>query len=166
MKLASCFGLLGLLLCWALPAGARPPMGADSPMSPRSLMGPRSLMQRPEFLRHVFTPELIMRYQSDIDLTPSQRESITQTMGQTQKKLVDLRWQFEAESQALAKLLEGDAIDEAAALAQAQKVTSIEQQIKQEHLGMLIRIKNQLTPEQQAKLRQVRPERRRRQFRR
>jgi len=66
----------------------------------------------------------------------------------------------------LAKLLEGDAIDEAAALAQAQKVTSIEQQIKQEHLGMLIRIKNQLTPEQQAKLREVRPNRRRKQFHR
>jgi Spy/CpxP family protein refolding chaperone len=129
-------------------------------------MGPRSLMQRPEFLRHVFRPELIMRHQNDINLTPAQQESITQAMGETQKKLVDLRWRSEAESQTLSKLLEGDTIDEAAALAQFQKVMSIEQQIKQEHLGMLIRIKNQLTPEQQAKLLEVRPDRRRRQFRR
>jgi Spy/CpxP family protein refolding chaperone len=44
----------------------------------------------------------------------------------------------------------------------ADKVMSIEQQIKKEHLRMLIRIKNKLNPEQQAKLRQLEPDGRRR----
>lgn len=150
MKLAARLTFAVLLLCCVVPAAAQP-MGPDS-------MGPRSMMHPPGFLEHVFRPEIIMRHQKEIGLTTAQQEAITQAMAETQQGLVDKRWKFEAESQELTKLLNKDSLDEGSALAQAEKVMNIEQEIKREHLRMLIRIKNQLTPEQQAKLRQLEPD--------
>jgi len=47
--------------------------------------------------------------------------------------------------------MENDRIDEKAALAAAEGVMSIEGQVKRSHLGLLIQIRNQLDPDQQAK---------------
>jgi len=155
MKPVFQLGLVTLFLWCAVPAGAQP-MGPGSPMDAPAMM------HRPVFLDHVFRPELIMRYQREIGLTSAQQEAITRAMGETQQGLVGLRWKFEAESQELTKLLDSESVNEGSALALAEKVMSIEQQIKKEHLRMLIRIKNELKPEQQAKLRQLQPEGRRR----
>jgi len=155
MKPVLQLGLITLFLWCALPAGAQP-MGPRSPMDASAMDAP-AMMHRPVFLDHVFRPELIMRYQREIGLTSAQQEAITRAMGETQQGLVGLRWKFEAESQELAKLLDSESVNEGAALALAEKVMSIEQQIKKEHLRMLIRIKNELKPEQQAKLRQLEP---------
>jgi Spy/CpxP family protein refolding chaperone len=149
MKPVFHLGLAMLFLWCAVPVGAQP-------------MDASPMMHPPAFLDHVFRPELIMRYQREIGLTSAQQEAITRAMAETQQALVDLRWKFEAESQELAKLLDSESVNEGAALAMAEKVMSIEQQIKKEHLRMLIRIKNELTPEQQAKLRQLEPGERRR----
>jgi len=155
------FALVALVLCCALPASARP-MGAGAG---RGMGGP-PLMGPPAFLEQVFPPALVMRYQNEIGLTDEQTQAITRAMGETQAKLVDLQWQFEAKSQELTKVLGADTVEEDPALALADKVMSVEQQIKKIHLGLLLRIKNQLTPEQQKKLRELRPARRRPQFRR
>jgi RNA polymerase sigma-70 factor (ECF subfamily) len=64
----------------------------------------------------------------------------------------------EGESEKLADLLKGDTVDEKAALAQSERVLAAEQEIKQVHLALLIRIKNQLTPAQQKQLRELRKE--------
>lgn len=114
------------------------------------------MMGPPAFLEHVFPPELVMRYQSELGLTPAQQEAMTQIMAETQAKLVELQWKSEAAMQALTKLLEKDTVDEAAALAQWDQLSEFEQQIKKTHLGLLLRIKNQLTPSQQEKLRTLR----------
>jgi Spy/CpxP family protein refolding chaperone len=98
-----------------------------------------------------------MRHQGEIGLTSAQQEAITEAMAESQKKLVQLQWRSEAESEKLTKLLRSDAVDETAALAQAERVLQVEQEIKQTHLALLIRIKNQLTPAQQKKLRELRP---------
>ena len=112
-------------------------------------------MGPPAFLRELFVPEQIMRYQDELALTPAQRDAITREMGDTQKQLVDLQWQFESASKKLADMLKGPAIDEAAAMSQADKVMNLELQMKRTHLQLLIRIKNLLTPAQQAKLRDL-----------
>ena len=146
------FAVTILTLCCALGEGAQPD-AEPAAMEPRAFLGP------PAFLEHVFRPEVIMQHQRDIGLTAGQQDEITQAMRETEGKLVDLRWRFEAESQELAKILEAERIDQSAALGQAERVMAIEQQIKREHLAMLIRIKNQLTKVQQQKLRELGPDR-------
>ena len=44
-------------------------------------------------------------------------------------------------------------------LTKLDQVTAIEQQVKRANFGLLVKIKNQLTPAQQAKLRALRPSR-------
>ncbi len=110
----------------------------------------------PAFLDQLFVPEMIMRNQDEIALTDEQRDAITQAMADAQKKLVDLQWQFESASKKLADKLGAPNIDEAAALAEADRVMNLELQMKKTHLGLLIKIKNLLTASQQAKLRELR----------
>ncbi len=112
---------------------------------------------RPPFLDQLFPPEQIMRNQTEIGLTAPQQAAITQAMTETHAKLIDLQWKLEAATQALTKILEKETVDETAALAQWEQVTNIEQQVKKTHFTLLIRIKNQLTPSQQEKLKTLRP---------
>lgn len=120
-----------------------------------SSMGPR---RGPAFLRQLFPPSLIMRQQGDIGLTPAQRDAITTEMAEAQKAVLDVRWQLEEKTAGLTKLLAADKVDEAAALAQADEVVKLEDRLKRIRLGMLIRIKNVLTPAQQEALRKVQAE--------
>jgi len=138
-------GWLILLLC---SSAAMAP--AQGPGPPPKFGGP------PAFLDQLFVPELIMRYQDDISLTDEQRVAITKAMTDTQTQLVDLQWQYEKASKKLTDTLGGTQIDEAAALAEADRVMNLELQMKRTHLALLIRIKQVLTPEQQAKLRALR----------
>jgi len=55
------------------------------------------------------------------------------------------------------ELLDKPLVDQAAALAQIDKVLAVEREVKRAHIGLLIQIKNQLTAEQQARLAQLRP---------
>ncbi|MBI4516917.1 MAG: periplasmic heavy metal sensor [Deltaproteobacteria bacterium] len=143
---------LGLLLLAALvdPAGARPLGG---PPGMEGLPGPGG----PSFLEEVFPPALLMRHQSEIGLTDAQRDKITQQMEEAQKALVAIQWEIERQSEKLAKLLSASPVDETAALAQAEQVMTAEHRLKKAHLTLLIRIKNELTPAQRDKLRQLRP---------
>lgn len=145
-----------LVLCVALLAALSCPVAAQ-PM-PAMEGGPPGA-GGPAFLENVFPPGVIMRHQSDIGLTDKQREAITKQMEEAQKALVTLQWDVERESEKLGKLLEAAQVDETAALRQADQVMSAEQRLKKAHLTLLIRIKNDLTPAQQDKLRQLRPER-------
>jgi Spy/CpxP family protein refolding chaperone len=113
----------------------------------------------PTFLRHVFPPKLVMEHQQEINLRPAQATAIKQAMQETQQRLVDLQWQLEAESEALGKLLSANRVDESAVLTKLDQVTAIEQQVKKINFTLLVRIKNQLDPDQQEKLRKLRPAR-------
>lgn len=156
LRLASGLTGIALTLAFVLPAVAQPMMGG----------GPMTGRGRPEFLDKFFLPRLIMRSQAQIGLTEEQRTVITNAMGETQRKMVDLQWQVEAESDKLGKMLDKHPIPKQAALAQSKKIVDLEAQLKQIHLGMLIRIRNELTPEQQEKLKRLRPASRRRSARR
>jgi Spy/CpxP family protein refolding chaperone len=113
----------------------------------------------PTFLRQLFVPTDVMRHQTEIGLTDAQREAITGEMNQTHERTVALRWQLESKGAALEKLLATDKIDERAAMAQAEELMRLEEQMKRHHLELLIRVKNLLTPEQQATLRKLAPAR-------
>jgi Spy/CpxP family protein refolding chaperone len=120
------------------------------------MIGP-GRMGPPSFLRQLFVPSIIMEHQTDIGLSDEQRQAISKEMNDTQKQVLDLRWQLEEKTAALDKILASDKVDETAALARVDEVMKIEEQLKRAHLGMLIRVKNLLTPAQQATLRKLEP---------
>jgi Spy/CpxP family protein refolding chaperone len=59
---------------------------------------------------------------------------------------------MQGEAGKLAQLLQPPKVDEAAALAQVDKVLGMEREVKRAQISLLIEIKNLLTPPQQQKL--------------
>lgn len=100
----------------------------------------------------LFSPELVMRFSSELDLTDAQRQTIREEIKAMQSDVVDLQWQMQEEGKRLDELLEGAEVDVDAVLEQADRVLRIEWQVKKRHLRALLRIKNSLTAEQQQKL--------------
>ena len=105
--------------------------------------------------RFLFPPELVMQQQRAIGLKPEQRTTITRAIQEFQTKVLDLQWQMQDETQRLTELLDKPAVDQTAALAQIDKLLAVERDVKRAHIGLLIQIKNNLTADQQARLRQV-----------
>jgi len=106
--------------------------------------------------KNLFPPELIIQHREDIGLDEAQSKSLKDSVQQAQSRFLDLQWDMQAETGKFVHLLHAPRIDEAAALAQADKVLAIETAVKKAQLSLLIRIKNLLTPEQQQKLEQLR----------
>jgi Spy/CpxP family protein refolding chaperone len=100
----------------------------------------------------LFPPSLIMRNQSDIDLTDQQADRIKASMREFQGQVVDVQWDLQTHQSRLDQLLEADQIDAAAADAAIDQVLASENALKKAHLGMLIAIRNALTAEQIATL--------------
>jgi len=101
---------------------------------------------------NVFPPELVMRHASDLGLDERQRAAIKDVVQKAQARFVDSQWDLQAESERMVKLLQARPVDEAAVLAQADKVMSLEREVKRTHLALLVRIKNTLSTAQQEKL--------------
>lgn len=99
----------------------------------------------------LFPPELIMANQAELGIDARQRDAIVKEVQALQGKVVELQWQMSAAVGDLVKELDAPRIDEARAIAQADKVMGIERDVKRAHLGALIRIRNVLTDAQRAK---------------
>lgn len=99
-----------------------------------------------------FPPELVMRYQNEIQLKKEQKDLIISTMEEAQKKFNRLQWDLQAEMTALQKLLGESTVNEINVLAQLDKVLDRERIIKKAQITLMVRIKNSLTDEQKAKL--------------
>lgn len=123
------------------PAQARPP-GAGRPEA--------------GFEKFLYPPELVMQHQAAIGLKPEQRTAITRAVREFQGNVLELQWQMQDESQRLGELLDRPRVDQTATLAQVEKVLAVERQVKLAHMTMLVQIKNLLTPEQQARLGEMR----------
>jgi len=105
----------------------------------------------------LFPPELIMQHQAEIGLSKDQRKKLVKEIKATQGQIVELQFELKAAEGVLGKLVEADRVDEGKALAQSDRVMAMEQKIKRNHLQLLIRIKNILTPTQRKQLDQLRP---------
>ncbi len=71
--------------------------------------------------------------------------------------LLQLQWKLDAASEELGKMLADDHVDEAKVSAKLDEVTAIERDVKKVNFLLLVRVKNQLDPEQQVKIRKYRP---------
>lgn len=106
--------------------------------------------------RLLFAPELVMRHQGELGLTREQKDTLIVEMQQTQSDLVPLQLEMSEIGGELGRLLARATVDEAAAVAAAQRVMDLEARIKTRHLVLVIRIKNMLSVEQQTTLRRIR----------
>jgi hypothetical protein len=104
----------------------------------------------------LFAVETIMRHQSALDITPEQKDTILSELDTAQKKLNRLEWELNGAKEKLVSQLEADEVDEDAAIEAGRRVTDLEGELKIAHLRLLVRVKNQLTDEQENELQKLR----------
>jgi Spy/CpxP family protein refolding chaperone len=72
-----------------------------------------------------------------------------------QTRFTELQFQLQDNMETLIGLLKENPADEAQVLAQLEKVLNVEREVKRTQIALMVRIKNKLTPEQQARLHQL-----------
>ena len=104
---------------------------------------------------YLFPPELVMQHQQAIGLNEEQKSFIKAEIRKAQTRFTDLQWQLQEEMEKMVALIKESRVDEQQVLAQLEKILALEREIKRTHLGLVIRIKNKLTSEQQAQLQAI-----------
>ena len=103
----------------------------------------------------IFPPELVMQHQREIGLTDEQKAFMRGEIQRVTVRFNELQWQLQDAMEALALTMKEGSVNEQQALAQLDKVLDTEREIKHLHIGLAIRIKNKLTPDQQDRLQQM-----------
>jgi hypothetical protein len=106
---------------------------------------------------NVFPPELVMANQKAIGLDDDQKAYMRAEIRKAQARFTDLQWELQDAMETLQSLLEEEQVSEQQVLGQLERVLDTERQIKRTQMALMIRIKNKLTAEQRARLRQLRP---------
>lgn len=143
---------------WILTALVAAALSAPTVLTAQPRQNPqRDNPQRDNpILRHVFPPDLVMAHQSEIGLSAEQRQQIIAEVQRMEADLVPLRFEISETTQEVARLLSSTRVDEEEVLARVGRITELEGEIKKRHLTLVIRTKNLLSAEQQAKLRELR----------
>ena len=106
----------------------------------------------------LFSPDLIMARQNAIGLSDAQKTYLNAEMLKSQTRFTELQWQLQDAMEGLTGLLKQTKADEAQVAAQLDKVLAAEREVKRAQITLLVRIKNNLTPEQQHRLQTLRGE--------
>jgi Spy/CpxP family protein refolding chaperone len=129
-----------LALLAAGPALAQQPPGPQPP-GPDPLAG------------NLFPPELIMQNQQALGLSEEQRSAMIAEIQRVQNQSAGVQWRLQAAVERLGAIMRQPRVDETQALAQLDTVLALEREMKRAQITLLLRLKNRLTPEQQAFLR-------------
>jgi Spy/CpxP family protein refolding chaperone len=133
---------------------AQQPQPPDDQQQPRPAQAPHPPMD--PLGAAMFPPEMIMQHTRELGLTDEQKTFMRGEIQRSTTRFNELQWQLQDAMEALHEIMKSSSVNEQQALAQLDKVLDAEREIKRLHIGMGIRIKNQLTPEQQAKLHAMR----------
>ncbi len=106
--------------------------------------------------QNFFAPELVIQNQAAIGLNDDQKTYLKTEIRQAQLKFTESQWKLQDEMEKLVSLVKQPHVEEQDALTQLEKVLAMEREIKRAQVTLLVRIKNKLTPEQQAKLFEIR----------
>ncbi|MGE5412681.1 MAG: Spy/CpxP family protein refolding chaperone [Syntrophomonadaceae bacterium] len=104
------------------------------------------------FARYVYPPERVMSHAMEIGLDDAQKTAIRGEVQKVQGRFLDLQFELQGESEKMIRLLQEKPVDEAKVLAEVDRMLALEKDIKKMQISLLVRIKNVLTPAQQAKL--------------
>ena len=102
-----------------------------------------------------FPPELVMQHQQAIGLTDEQKEFFKSEFRKAQTRFTEMQWQMQDEAEKMAALVKQESINEQQVLSQLDKVLGVEREIKRLQLSLVIQIRNKLTPEQRARLMEI-----------
>lgn len=108
----------------------------------------------------LFPPDMVMRNQRLIGLTPDQKQKIREEMQSASAPLTDLQWKKADAEEELSDVLSPAKPDEGKAIAALDKLLKAENDMKRFQLGLMLRIKAILTPEQQQQLAAIRAQKR------
>jgi Spy/CpxP family protein refolding chaperone len=155
--------VISVILITIVLAGSRLASAQEQPPPKPPLDGDRQQMQprspRPPddpVADDMFPPDMIMQHQRELALTDAQKTAMRGEIQRTTNRFNELQWQLQDAMEALHETMKGNQVNEELALTQLAKVLDAEREIKTLNMGMLIRIKNQLTAEQQTKLQTIR----------
>jgi len=133
------------------PQAPRPPRGADTVPNHPHPPSP------PDPLAHLmFPPDMIMGHARQLNLTEEQKAYMRAEIQKTTTIYQELQWKLQDQSELLHETMKSTSVNEQQALAQLDKVLELEREIKRLHIGLAVRLKNRLTPEQQEQLHKMR----------
>ena len=140
---------LSVVFCLAVGlSAAQQPAPAPEPHGPPHGPDP--------FAGSFFPPELVMQNQQAIGLSDEQKTYLRTELRDAQLKFSDLQWKLQDEVEKMVSLARQPHVDEQQALAQLDKVLTVEREIKRAQVALMVHIKNKLTSEQQARLDEIR----------
>jgi Spy/CpxP family protein refolding chaperone len=145
---------ISVLVGISLLQAQQPPQPATPPAQPRAPQPPQPPMDPLGDV--MFPPDMIMGHARELGITDEQKAFMRGEIQKTTTRFLELQWQLQDAMEALHQIMKGNAVDEQQALSQLDKLLDTERQIKRLHFSLGIRLKNQLTPEQQEKLRGMR----------
>ena len=108
------------------------------------------------FAQYLFPPELVMAHQAEISLTDQQRVAIQAAMQAASGKFFDAQFKLSAAAERFKQLIQGPVVNESQTLDQLDQVLALERDVKRAQIGLVVRIKNELTERQQAQLAKLR----------
>lgn len=148
--------VLGLLIvAVAVAFSVVPAMAQEPPQQPEQPQ-PRTPKPPHDPFGPMFPPELVMQNQRELGLTDQQKTYLRTEIGKTSARFNDLQWQLHDAMEVLHETMKANQVNEQQALAQLDRVLETEREIKRLHMELAIKIKNNLTPEQQQKLQSLR----------
>jgi Spy/CpxP family protein refolding chaperone len=133
----------------------QPPMHPHPPDAPGAQNAPQMPHPPPpqDPLAHLmFPPDMILNHASQLNLTDEQKTFMRSEVQKATASFQDLQWKLQDQMQLLHETMKSPSVNEQQALAQLDKVLDIEREIKRLHIGLAVRLKNRLTPEQQEQL--------------
>ena len=145
-----------LVLALTMGVAVMPASGQEGPPQPQQPgHTPPPRMPHDPF-GPMFPPELVMQNQRELALTDQQKTYMRAEIGKTSARFNDLQWQLHDAMEVLHETMKANMVNEQQALAQLDRVLETEREIKRLHMELAIKIKNNLTPEQQQKLQSLR----------
>jgi TonB-dependent SusC/RagA subfamily outer membrane receptor len=107
--------------------------------------------------KSLYAPEFVIAHQEAIGLSDQQRTAIQNAVATIQSKaVVDAQFKLGAATERLNVLLSMPSVDEAAVLQRIDEMLTLEREVKRAQMTLLVRVKNQLTAQQQKQLDKLR----------
>lgn len=159
MKLTIAIVFAAALLVATVVTGQQPPQPPQSP-NPRgadNVPNHPHPPNPPDPLAHLmFPPDMILGHARQLNLTEEQKTFMRAEVQKATATFQDLQWKLQDQQELLHEAMKSTSVNEQQALAQLDRVLEIEREIKRLHIGLAVRLKNRLTPDQQEQLHKMR----------